>query len=290
MKHLKAFKGYLLESSSFTYEVKEGCNVVYHGGKFLNNDPKWLIQEQGGIYCTKSLSGAELWGFHGGVISRREWTSISNSITSRVYEFTIRPGSKMVNLPAGGLDLSSKGGLKDVKRDYFKNGVIGLSSQRVMDRPTGSIGAESALEAEIILFESEGDVSCRVVPFAEVLEHYRKFDLGGQYQNLMPWYKTIRRIIWSGCKRDLLDDSGVHIFDKERIDSSDWGKVSNFYRTSGDLWYGEDWRDMDKDRVDSVIEKLANTFHVYYSHGLRNMSSLDEVLNLVGLKKPNFGR
>lgn len=290
MRHLKAFEGYLLESSPSTYEVKEGCNVVYHGGKFLNNDPKWLIQEQGGIYCTKSLSGAELWGFYGGVISRREWTTISNSITSRVYEFTIRPGSKMVNLPAGGLDWSSKGGLKDERRDYFKDGVIGLSSQSVMDRPTGSIGAESALDAEIILFESEGDVSCRVVPFAEVLEHYREFDFGGKYQTLMSWYKTVRRIIWLGCKRDLLDDNGVHIFDKERINSSDWEKVSKFYQKSGDSWYGEDWIDMDKDKVDSAIEKLANTFHVYYGHGIRNMSSLDEVLKLVGLKKPEPGR
>ena len=315
MKYLKLYEQFrLLENNSDFFEVKDGCNVVYHGGKFFENNPKWLIEQQGGIYCTKSLSGAQNWGWHGGVISKRRWNSLSNSISSRVYEFTIKPGSKMVSEHAGGKDSGSIGGLKDERNQYYKDGVIGIAYRDIMDIPTKSVGAESCLNSEIILFEADKSVSFRVIPFIEVLHHYEKFNLNDQYQKMMDWYKKVRKIVWSGYKTNLLVVDGQHIFDKSNIYRDDWTKVAEFYHRKGkiDEGYLDDLisknqnsdpfytgpeenkitqkervisEEIDVDKVDSIIEKLSNMFMVNYGSGIQNMTSLDEILSLSGLKK-----
>jgi hypothetical protein len=324
MKHLKLFEQFrLFEDNTNYFEVKDGCNVVYHGGKFMENDPKWLIQNQGGIYCTKSLSGAQAWGWVGGVIAKQRWQNLSNSISNRVYEFTIVPGSKMKNMHAGGLDSSSMGGLKDERMEYYKDGVIGIANQQIMDRPTNSISAESCLDSEIILFDVDKSVSCRVIPFIEVLEHYKNFNLGNRYEAMMDWYKKVRKIVWFGYKNNLLVVDGEHIFDKQTIYQNDWKQVAEFYKNYGRIYEGylddltnskkylEDAigsknsdpfytgpeeraiqkkervvsEEIDVDKVDAIIEKLANMFIVNYGFGIQNMTSLDEILAISKLKK-----
>jgi len=42
--------------------------------------------------------------------------------------------------------------------------------------------------------------------------------------------------------------------------------------------------EIDIDKVDSIIEKLSNMFMVNYGSGIQNMTSLDEILCLSGLK------
>jgi len=324
MKHLKLFEQFrLFEDNTNYFEVKDGCNVVYHGGKFMENDPKWLIENQGGIYCTKSLSGAQAWGWVGGVIAKSRWQNLSNSISNRVYEFTIVPGSKMENMHAGGLDSGSMGGLKDERMKYYKDGIIGIANQKIMDRPTNSISAESCLDSEIILFEADKSVSCRVIPFIEVLEHYKNFNLRNYYEVMMDWYKKVRKIVWFGYKNNLLVVDGEHIFDKQTIYQNDWKKVAEFYKNYGRIYEGylddltnskkylEDTigsknsdpfytgpeekaiqkkervvsEEIDVDKVDAIIEKLANMFIVNYGFGIQNMSSLDEILSISRLKK-----
>ena len=311
MKYLKIYEEFkLFENNSNFFEVKDGCNVVYHGGKFMENNPKWLIEQQGGIYCTKSLSGAQSWGWSGGVISKQKWSQLSNSISSRVYEFTIKPGSKMVSMHAGGLDSNSRGGLKDERNQYYKDGVIGIAYQSIMDRPNNSVNAESCLDSEIILFEAERSVSFRVIPFIEVLQHYEKFNLQNQYEKMMDWYKKVRKIVWYGYKNNSLVVDDQHVFDKSIIYKDDWKKVAEFYKDRGKLYEGylDDLKNLDPfytgseenkiikkeriiseeidvDKVDSIIEKLSNMFIFYYGFGIQNMTSLDEILALSKLKK-----
>jgi len=312
MKHIKLYEQFrLFEDNTNYFEVKDGCNVVYHGGKFKENDPKWLIQNQGGIYCTKSLSGAQAWGWVGGVIAKSRWQNLSNSISNRVYEFTIVPGSKMENMHAGGLDSNLIGGLKDERMEYYKDGIIGIVNQKIMGRPTNSVSAESCLDSEIILFEADKSVSCRVIPFIEVLEHYKKFNLKNYYEVMMDWYKTVRKIVWYGYRSNLLVVDGEHIFDKQNIYRDDWKKVAEFYKNYGRIYEGylDDLvgdsdpfntgpeekeiqkkkrvipEEIDIKKVDSIIEKLANMFIVYYGFTIQNMSSLDEILALSRLKK-----
>ena len=46
MKYLKIYEEFkLFENNSNFFEVKDGCNVVYHGVKFMENNPKWLIEQ-----------------------------------------------------------------------------------------------------------------------------------------------------------------------------------------------------------------------------------------------------
>ena len=46
MKYLKIYEEFkLFENNSNFFEVKDGCNVVYHGGKFMENNQKWLIEQ-----------------------------------------------------------------------------------------------------------------------------------------------------------------------------------------------------------------------------------------------------
>lgn len=314
MKFLKIYEEFkLLENNSNSFEVKNGCNVVYHGGKFMENNPKWLIEQQGGIYCSKSLSGAQSWGWNGGVISKRKWNQLSNSISSRVYEFTIKPGSKMVSIHAGGLDLNSPGGLKGTNKQYYKDGIIGIAHQSIMDKLNNSVNAESCLDSEIILFEAERAFSFRVIPFIEVLQHYEKFNLGNQYEKMMDWYKKVRKIVWYGYKNNSLVVDNQHVFDKSIIYKDDWQKVAEFYKDGGKFYEGylDDLNggttrdpfytgaeenkiikkeriiseEIDVDKVDSIIEKLSNMFIVYYGFGIQNMTSLDEILALSKLKQ-----
>jgi len=315
MKYLKLYEEFkLLENSSNFYEVKDGCNVVYHGGKFHENNPNWLIDQQGGIYCSKSLSGAQSWGWDGGVISKRRWNRLSNSISSRVYEFTIKPGSKMKSLHAGGMDSGSEGGLKDERSQYYKDGIIGIAYRDIMDLPTKTVGAESCLDSEIILFAADGPVSFRVIPFTEVLQHYEKFNLKNKCEKMMDWYKKVRKIVWSGYKDNSLVVDDQHIFDKPTIYRDDWKKVAEFYHRKGKIYEGylDDLtgrdqnsdpfytgpeenkipkktraisEEIDVDKVDSIIEKLSNMFIVHYGFEILNMTSLDEILSLSGLKK-----
>ena len=266
------------------YKVKEGSNVLYHGGKFDKNDPNWLIDLQGGIFCTKSLSGAQIWGWEEkssslfeSVLSEREKTS--TSISNRVYEFTIKPGSKMYNFGPGGADSGAPGGLKDERENFFKDGIIGLGYKADMNLTTKDCELESSQKREFVLFVADGDVSCRVIPFIEVLEHYKNFNYRDKYQEMMSWYKGIRKVIWYGYKASLLDDSGTHIFDLDNINSRDWEKVSVFYFKSNPKHrsYPDD---IDIKKCDSIIEKLANTFETRHARMFKAMSSLDEILEL----------
>jgi hypothetical protein len=43
--------------------------------------------------------------------------------------------------------------------------------------------------------------------------------------------------------------------------------------------------EIDVDKVDAIIEKLANMFIVNYGFGIQNMTSLDEILSISRLKK-----
>ncbi len=139
----------------------------------------------------------------------------SSLLTKRVYELSVKPGTKMIDKTAAGEDSGRMGGLKDSKSKYGGQGVEGIAREWYMNIPDGEVPKEipenglnitpksytnNCLHSEIIIFDKKslvGDI--RIVPFREVLESYQRFGLvdDTNYKNLKDNYTIIRNMIWT---------------------------------------------------------------------------------------------
>ena len=187
------------------YKLDEGCGKVYHGGKISPTDLDFLFREQGGVYATKLMTGANNWPT---ILGTKEIGLLSISITKRVYELSIRPGVKMVDDHPGGSDAGSQGGLKDENRLYTPYGIKGMANKWYMNTPDGQIPdnlpknvspeeyVKSALESEVVVFDrSVCDI--RIVPFKELISEYERLGNASQfYEKLKNDYPRMRNMVW----------------------------------------------------------------------------------------------
>ena len=188
------------------YRTKEGCGKAYHGGKISPTDLGFLFREQGGMYGGKLMTGANNWPT---ILGVRESGLISIKITRRVYEMSIKPGTKMVDHNPGGADHGSSGGLLDENRLYSPHGIKGMASKWYMDAADGQIPEDlgdvsreeyidSALKSEVVVLDQEA-CDIRIVPFREVLAEYER--LGStdhpSYKQLKKSYPRWRDMAWS---------------------------------------------------------------------------------------------
>ncbi len=189
------------------YKIKEGCGKVYHGGKISPTDLDFLFREQGGMYGGKLMTGANNWPT---ILGTSEAGLLSIKITRRVYELSIKPGTKMVDYNPGGSDSGSKGGLKDENRLYTPYGVRGMASKWYMSVPDGQVPdnlpenvtkeeyIRSALQSEVVVFD-KSVCDIRIVPYKELISEYER--LGGtdhsSYKKLKDDYPKMRNIVWA---------------------------------------------------------------------------------------------
>lgn len=189
------------------YKIKEGCGKVYHGGKISPTDLDFLFREQGGMYGGKLMTGANNWPT---ILGTREAGLLSINITRRVYELSIKPGTKMVDHNPGGSDSGSKGGLKDENRLYTPYGVRGMASKWYMNTPDGQVPdnlpenvtkeeyIRSALKSEVVVFD-KSVCDIRIVPYKELISEYER--LGGtghsSYKKLKDDYPKMRNMVWA---------------------------------------------------------------------------------------------
>ena len=198
------FKGHKI------YKVPEGSGKVYHGGKISPTDLNFLFREQGGMYCGKTMIGANNWV---GVIPNRQGHN-SFRITRRVYELSLKPGTKMIDINPAGLDSGIQGGLLDEKNLYTPKGIEGMAGIVYMVTPDGEIPSdkyfkiyhtqtpkkyiESALASEVVVFDRSSCSNLRIVPFKELLSEYEKQDSDHpNYTQLKEIYPKIRNVVWA---------------------------------------------------------------------------------------------
>lgn len=185
------------------YRIKEGCGKAYHGGKIPNDDLDYLFRENGGMYFGKLATAAARWP---GVINSRSGGKINSAmITRRVYEISIKPGTKMLDFSPAGADGGSKGGLIDENAKY--GGVAeGLAFKKYMNLPDGTDQKEenekyksSVLESEIVIFNRKSSENMRIVPYKEVISEFERLGMSGddQYKKLKENYNTMRNLVWS---------------------------------------------------------------------------------------------
>jgi hypothetical protein len=189
------------------YKIKEGCGKVYHGGKISPTDLDFLFREQGGMYGGKLMTGANNWPT---ILGKSEAGLLSINITRRVYELSIKPGTKMVDHNPGGSDSGSKGGLKDENGLYTPHGIRGMASKWYMDTPDGQVPdnlpenvtnkeyIDSALQSEVVVFD-KSVCDIRIVPYKELISEYER--LGGtghsSYKKLKDDYPKMRNMVWA---------------------------------------------------------------------------------------------
>lgn len=187
------------------YKLNEGCGKVYHGGKVSPTDLDFLFREQGGMYGAKLMTGANNWPT---ILGTREGGLISINITKRVYELSIKPGTKMVDDNPGGADAGSQGGLKDENRLYTPYGIKGMANKWYMNTPNGEIPenlpkdisrekyVESGLESEVVVFDrSVCDI--RIVPYKELISEYERLgNINHNYKKLKDDYPKMRNMVW----------------------------------------------------------------------------------------------
>lgn len=196
------------------YKVKQGSNKVYHGGKISPTDLDFLFRQQGGMYAAKSMTAANNWPT---ILGTKESGSgiLSIMITKRVYELTIKPGTKAIDKNPGGSDEGSQGGLRDENRHYTPLGIMVMAQKWYMQTPDGQIpeDLESKYkgttktakddyfdyvgESEVVVFD-RNVCDIRIVPFKELISEYDR--LGVKDQNgkqIKKLYPRMRDIVWS---------------------------------------------------------------------------------------------
>jgi len=209
IKSYKLFKESQEINGSEIYTIEEGCGKVYHGGKLPPNDLDLLFREQGGMYGCKMIPAAYNWQT---ILGQKTGSTL---LTKRVYELSVKPGTKMIDESAAGQDSGRIGGLKNIKSKYTGQGIEGIAREWYMNIPNGEVPKEipetglnitsksytnNCLHSEIIIFDKSslvGDI--RMVPFREVLESYEKLGLldDTNYKNLKDNYTVIRNMIWT---------------------------------------------------------------------------------------------
>ncbi len=196
------------------YKVKQGSNKVYHGGKISPTDLDFLFREQGGMYAAKSMTAANNWPT---ILGTKESGSgmLSIMITRRVYELTIKPGTKAIDKNPGGSDEGSQGGLKDENRHYTPLGIMVMAQKWYMQTPDGQIpeDLESQYkgttktakddyfdyvgESEVVVFD-RNVCDIRIVPFKELISEYDRLGVKDQNRKqIKKLYPMMRNLVWS---------------------------------------------------------------------------------------------
>jgi len=162
------------------------------------------------MFCCKLMTGANNWPT---ILGTREGGLISIRITKRVYELSIKPGTKMVDHNPGGADSGSQGGLKDENRLYTPYDIKGMANKWYMNTPDGEVPVnlpmislevaltkeeyiESALRSEVVVFDrSVCDI--RIVPFKELISEYERLGNTNKiYEELKNYYSIMRNMVW----------------------------------------------------------------------------------------------
>jgi len=240
------------------YKLNEGCTKVYHGGKISPTDLDFLFREQGGMYGAKLMTGANNWPT---ILGTREGGLISIHITKRVYELSIKPGTKMVDDNPGGADAGSQGGLKDENRLYTPYGIKGMANKWYMNTPNGEIPdnlpqnisrekyVESGLESEVVVFDrSVCDI--RIVPYKELISEYERLgNNNANYKKLKDDYPKIRNMVWS------VESSSPGILSKlkEFTELNNLDEIRKFIKKGGG--YNDS---PDEQKVDDLVEKCGS--------------------------------
>ncbi len=240
------------------YKIKEGCGKVYHGGKISPTDLDFLFREQGGMYAAKLMTGANNWPT---ILGTREAGLLSINITRRVYELSIKPGTKMVDHNPGGSDSGSKGGLKDENTLYTPHGIRGMASKWYMNTPDGQVPdnfpenvtkeeyIRSALESEVVVFD-KSVCNIRIVPYKELISEYER--LGGtdnqSYKKLKDDYPKMRNMVW------VIESASPGILSnlKEFTELDNLSEINKFIRRGS-----QSNEAPDDQKVDDLVEKCG---------------------------------
>jgi hypothetical protein len=240
------------------YKLNEGCGKVYHGGKISPTDLDFLFREQGGMYGAKLMTGANNWPT---ILGTKEGGLISIRITKRVYELSIKPGTKMVDHNPGGADAGSQGGLKDENRLYTPYGIKGMANKWYMNTPDGEIPdnlpqnisrekyVESGLDSEVVVFDrSVCDI--RIVPYKELISEYERLGNNNDtYKKLKDDYPKMRNMVWS------VESSSPGILSKlkEFTELNNLDEIRKFIKKGG----GNN-DSPDDQKVDDLVEKCGS--------------------------------
>jgi hypothetical protein len=240
------------------YKLNEGCGKVYHGGKISPTDLDFLFREQGGMYGAKLMTGANNWPT---ILGTKEGGLISIRITKRVYELSIKPGTKMVDHNPGGADAGSQGGLKDENRLYTPYGIKGMANKWYMNTPDGEIPdnlpqnisrekyVESGLDSEVVVFDrSVCDI--RIVPYKDLISEYERLGNNNDtYKKLKDDYPKMRNMVWS------VESSSPGILSKlkEFTELNNLDEIRKFIKKGG----GNN-DSPDDQKVDDLVEKCGS--------------------------------
>ena len=245
-------------NSHEVYKLEEGCGKVYHGGKISPTDLDFLFREQGGMYGAKLMTGANNWPT---ILGTREAGLISINITKRVYELSIKPGTKMVDHNPAGADAGSQGGLKDENRLYTPYGIKGMANKWYMNTPNGEIPdnlpkdisrekyVESGLESEVVILDrSVCDI--RIVPYKELISEYERLgNINNNYKKLKDDYPKMRNMVWS------VESASPGILSKlkEFTELTNLDEIRKFIKKGG----GNN-DSPDDQKVDDLVEKCGS--------------------------------
>ena len=240
------------------YKLNEGCGKVYHGGKISPTDLDFLFREQGGMYGAKLMTGANNWPT---ILGTKEGGLISIRITKRVYELSIKPGTKMVDHNPAGSDEGSQGGLKDENRLYTPHGIKGMANKWYMNTPNGEIPdnlpkdisrekyVESGLESEVVILDrSVCDI--RIVPYKELISEYERLgNINHNYKKLKDDYPKMRNMVWS------VESASPGILSKlkEFTELTNLDEIRKFIKKGG----GNN-DSPDDQKVDDLVEKCGS--------------------------------
>jgi hypothetical protein len=210
------------------------------------------------MYGAKLMTGANNWPT---ILGTKEGGLISIRITKRVYELSIKPGTKMVDHNPGGADAGSQGGLKDENRLYTPYGIKGMANKWYMNTPDGEIPdnlpqnisrekyVESGLDSEVVVFDrSVCDI--RIVPYKELISEYERLGNNNDtYKKLKDDYPKMRNMVWS------VESSSPGILSKlkEFTELNNLDEIRKFIKKGG----GNN-DSPDDQKVDDLVEKCGS--------------------------------
>ena len=278
------------------YKVKQGSNKVYHGGKISPTDLDFLFREQGGMYAAKSMTAANNWPT---ILGTRDSGSyiLSIGVTRRVYELTIKPGTKVIDKNPGGHDGGSKGGLKDENRHYTPLGIMAMANKWYMQTPDGQIpeDLESRYkgttktakdnyfdyvgESEVVVFD-RNVCDIRIVPFKELISEYDRLGVKDKNRKeIKNYYPMMRNLVWSVESQSPGVLSNLKEFTD--IQSSNLQEIERLCRY---LEYKkvEEVKAPDDQKVDDLVEKCG-TISVDCPEIKKFATLLDYIIHKCGL-------
>jgi hypothetical protein len=218
--------------------LTNGNDISYHGGFITNLESS--INQKGGIYVTRSLSGA--WGFR-----------LTKKPLHRVYEIKIRNNSLFINSSPAGQDHD---GLKNEKEALKPLGIVGMSDKNF--RFNTHEEGEGATGSEGLILDISAVESFRAIPYSELLESLKSYSSGGAYKKMENWYKAIKDAVFN---KYFLDE-----FNKK-------------YPSDGDYWVDFENLDNFKNSISKIIDDKINSLSDDELIGLQNLKGYEKYIN-----------